>query len=664
MVILKRHALLLEQILTDMSNGKSFTEVSEGEEMVKELEAMGLIRYETPIRITLTYAGSELANTLRDLYQGKDQEADDEQANITLLEKSRLAPPQEWTEDWRFLGSEIIAMLDAAHKAGRVGPIAQEALMERGLAQRVRNDETKKEYVALSNAGKKILNLYREITPRIEVDDKLAGFVRDVPLGPAHSSLLPTGSHEEHLLEAMRLIAYSVPNSDVYAFTALGQAIKMALQDGGFAEGTVISEDIFIALAEHLDGEGTPAGLSLLQTLNYVGNNGELLPSGEWLLEAYRLWKDGPREDVWSFALEAEEVEIMEAIDHIWEKTKSNPEDVPTFDRIRREMIDRKIRQYKDLLERYGRKLEEMPEKYQLIARRFQEAKDLAAWYDDNFDLRQGLYALEAFSLIREEEHDNKAVYRLTDWGRRVLQEQTQNQRDISSVAVKAITMTRKTFSSPNVEWWQEAKESGLIGTSEPSDSGWFYAKLAEQPIRMPYLSEYEMEVFQTIPPRGITIDELYSELTHLPKERIRWALEKLEARHLIDILPDGNIVETLAGEHMDAALSGRPQGLGEPVNPTIIRVLQALYHVGTLYVKEKKVRMLPRNLDHAIKASGLARKSFEDALELARAAGFVGQNSINESGLMLLEAVDMMNPSTELAGFTEISGIPSEAVA
>ena len=658
MIIRKEHAIALRKLLNEKNNNTPYSEFLGGETPVLlELERAGLVNEEKPLQWVLTYAGEAVATVLSNLYEngatphieGKSE------TDIEVRESHKLSKPEEWPDDFRWIGSEIIAMLDAADRAGSVGSKSIDALMKRALAVRIYDKTAKKEYTVLSEAGKSILDIYKNAHPRLVIDSKLADFIRNASVGPAETSRLPLGSHEEHLLEAMRLIAYSVPSSDVFAFTALGQAVKHALENGGFGSDTCFSEEIMWNIAHLADGEEIPEeAVALLQELAFIDAEKELLPAGEWALEAFRIWHDGPRKDVWTFAVEAEEVGVLQTIEALTEKYEEvkNESVLPTFENIRREMIDRKVKEYKKLLERYGRKIKEMPEKFRKIAEKFSEAKDFAKWYDDNFMLRESLYSLESFNVIESvnDEKTGKEIFAITETGKAVLEEQAGQQRDISSTAVKAITMTRKMFSAPSIEWFREAQDARLVGTAEPTKSGYLYAELSETLYRKPHLTKFELEVFHIIPAKGVTEQFVYEEMKKrgYDKERIRWALEKLEARHLIETLPDGNIVETRAGEKMDEALSGAPTGLGNPINPIIYRVLVALRKVGTLYVKEEKVRILPRNIKEALKLSGLSKDAFDDAIKVAKVAGFLGKNSITRAGLLVIEAVKEMNPQED----------------
>ncbi|NPA34724.1 MAG: DUF505 domain-containing protein [Chlorobi bacterium] len=655
MVIRKEHALALRR-LWELSQANQLAGISEiPEEVREELDFAGLITYPDPLHIKLTYFGLQLAELLEKLYEIKEESITEQVSEKEEHEYRGVSVPEEWEEKWRWIGSEIIALLDSAHRADQVGPEGRDVLMERGLARIVRDKASKKEKWQLTEIGEEILKIYNSITPRIEINNELADLIRKVPVGPAPSSQLPTGSHEEHLLENMRLIAYSVPQSDIFAFTALGQAIKKALATGGFGLGVVLSEDLMISLWELIDGKEVPEeAVITLMELGYINDSKEPLPAGEWLLEAYRLWKEGAREEVWTFSIEEEEVAVLKTIAELWNKYEDNPRDnIPTFDHLRREMIDKKVKEYKQLVERYGRRLKEMPDKYREIASKFIEAKDMAKWYDENFDLWAVLYSLESFELIKTEvNEEGKEVFNLTEIGRMVLNDQERNTRDISSTGVKAITMCRKTFSAPNKEWFDVAVEENLIGTSEPTQSGLMYAHLAETITRTPFLTKYGMMIFKAIPDKGVTVNEIYEMFEkELGREKVRWVLEKLEARHLIEILPDGNIVETEAGRKMDMALSGVPTSIGFPLNPLIVRLLKALKEVGTLYVKEHKVRILPRNIEKAIRLSGLSPETFKKMFKVAELAGWVGKSSVTSAGLWLLEAVDLMQPKEELIG-------------
>ncbi len=639
MLIKREHAEALLKLLAfeEETKSKGMDILEADEDLYAELEMQALVRQSAPLKRELTYLGKEFALILKE-----------------LIEKENLPPPEEWPEGFRFLGTEIIAMLEAAGLCGQVGPLAIEALKERRLAAEMKDPETGKEYIGLTEAGKRIFKIYQALEPELEISSTLAQEIRKLPAGPARTALLTTDTHTKHLLEGMRLLAYSIPSSDIYTFTALGQAVKKTLTLGGFGEGDVLTSDLLWALADVADGREVPeATVAILQSLGYIDQDQELLPAGYWGLEVLRLWKREIIPDAWTIAIEEEEVEILQAIEHLWKKAENNPEETPTFGNLRAEMIDRKIKQYKEILARYGRKLEEMPEKYQQIAGEFMLAKDLARWYDNNFNLRLSLYSLESFNLIRTgEDQKGREVFELTEFGKQVLADQETHLREISSTAVKAITMTRRSFSAPNISWVEEAQEAGLLGTGEPTQSGYFYAELAESISRVPHLTRYEAEILATIPSRGISIEELFELVGEGKRRRFKWALEKLEARHLINVLPDGNIMETEAGELLDRAVSGVPQNFGHPINPLIYRVLKALAEVGTLFVKEQKIRILPRNIKEALRRSSLPQEVFDETLKAARHAGYVGKNTITEAGYLILQAVEKMNPHEEIKVF------------
>ena len=94
----------------------------------------------------------------------------------------------------------------------------------------------------------------------------------------------------------------------------------------------------------------------------------------------------------------------------------------------------------------------------------------------------------------------------------------------------------------------------------------------------------------------------------------------------------------------MKRALSGTPTGLATPVTPLVIRLLEAVREVGSLYVKEHKVRIKPENWKYIEKAVGVDPDTFNKILVLAREAKFILTNSLSEAGQYLLKAVDEIN--------------------
>ncbi|WP_457568349.1 DUF505 domain-containing protein [Desulfurobacterium sp.] len=644
MVIRKEHALALQR-LKRVEEGK-FCTVQEGEKApFVELEMANLARMGKPLEYVLTYWGEALVNVLEEMVDG-----------------GVLPHPEKWDDEFRWIGSEVVAMIDAALKNGGVpGKLTEKYLEERGFLEE-KKVEKKGTFKVVNDYGKAVYDIFQNANPRLIVSKELHDYIKSIPSGPAESSMLKGEERLPLVLESMRLIAFSVPSSDVYTFTALGCKVKEACELIPPALDVVISEDIMDTLARCFDGgiEGlTDEEKEVLWQLALVDDKGELLPAGEALLEVYRIWKDRESLPVKTINVEDIDAELLKGIEEVWEKHGENPEVVPTVDELVHYLFYKPLKEYKHVLEHYGRRLYQDLgyQKKEEIKRKFAEVKTVEElfksfyekgnrWYVKLYDIvQESLYTMESFNLIESRNYEGKKVHYLTEWGKKVLEDmKTRGFRRISSTAVKAITIKNRVFGAPNVEWYQEAVSAQLVGGGEPTVAGKLYEEAAYNIKRLPHITRFELQVLHKIPESGFFVDDLYEHFDETWHEEIEYAVNKLEARGYVDILPNRALVLTDAGRLIKRALAGTPEGFANPITPLGVRVLDALRKVGTLYVKEQKIRVLPKNLKEAIRLSGLDEETFGQELLILKKANLVGKNSVNEAGLLILEALDRLN--------------------
>jgi len=647
MVIRKEHALALLRVREEELNNAPACQlfVKSEEAPFLELERMNLLRMVRPLEYSLTYWGRALANVIDE-----------------MVKKGLLEHPSKWEENHRWLGSEVIMMIETAIENGDVpGDLTKGELQKRGFVEE-KKVEKKGTVVVINRYAKDVYEIFQNARPRLIIDRELCQYIKEMPAGPAESSKLPAGGRFPILMGAMRLLAFSVPTSDVYTLTALGQEIKKACQSLAPTYETVISEDIMDSLARVID-EGlealTDEEKEVLMALAYIDGEGNILPAGEHLLEAYRIWKERSFKPVKSINVEILDAELLKAIREVWKHHESDPSVLPTVDELVHYLFYKPLKDYRHLIQHYGRRLYQDLgyQKKEEIMKKFSEVKTAEElfksfyekgnrWYEKMYDIvQESLYTLESFNLVRAEEREGKKVHYLTEFGEKVLEDMDRRGvREIPAVAVKAITIANKEFASPNVDWYRKAVEAQLVGGGEATEAGRMYAQIAYQIRRLPHITRFELQVLHRIPEKGFFVKDVYEQFEETWKEEVEYALNKLEARGYIDILQNEAIVLTEAGRLIKRALSGTPEGFANPITPLAVRVLEALRKVGTLYEKEKKVRVLPKNFAEAMKISGLDPDSFEKELIVLRASNLIGKNSINEAGLLILEALEKLN--------------------
>jgi len=659
MLITKAHLLVLQELANGEAAGQAVRTLAEDEpqeHIYRELELQGLLLLEVSRAYRFTDAGREALGILEAMRKAAGQAQGPYTPHLHPLPLHF----EELKNDWRFLGSDILAALHAAQqKKGRVGPLTAQVLSARGLTESVHDTLEKRSFICLNQHGEAWMDFANRHRPRLEITGDLASSMRRMHPGYTGRPDITMPDEQILLLEVMDLLTWSVPERTIYALTELGRAVYEALLKEGYAPlDAVLDEPTLEALAL-LVNQGSEAltseQLLNLQTLGYVELDGTVSAAGRAAMRAYSLLRRESPEQIYTFAITEPEIELLAAVKQLTDPANS-PQLQADKKMLHRVLVDRMVKRYQELVGRYGRTLEERSAKKRKAVALLEQLKDHDEWFNTFWDLDELLVSLEAFDLLRTAVEETKTVYRLTPNGHKILAEQQGSSRDITATAVKVLTTAVTRFHAPADSWVEQAREEGLIGTGGVSKLGRFYADLAEHCVRIPALTREEAEVLVNLPEtvretgssHRLASTSTAKDQSSLDEEKQDWALERLEARGLIERLVDGQIMRTEAGQLLAKAVSGAMQ-LGHPVTPAIVRLLTAIRQVGTLYVKEQKVRMMPHNWAEEERLTGLGPQEFKEAVHITRMGHYVGEANITEAGLDLLAVLELLNASQNM---------------
>lgn len=653
------HLLALDALAASEAAGHALYTIAEDphtQNLFRVLELQGLVVPEAVQSYRLAYLGYEALRLLGSM-----------QAAGLLPRNDAAGEYPQLKAGWRFLSSEVLAALEAAaRKGGRVGPLTEELLSVRGFteAKTSTDEEQQRSSLRLNVHGEAWLNFARSSRPHLEINSDLAHAIQRMHSGYADMHQL--GMRPEHiaLLEAMELLTWSVPDGEIATLTTLGQAVYEALRKGGYATADVVLDepilDVLALVEERGSASLTSEQLMELQNLGYVDEDGVVSVAGQAALRAYYLLHQEVHGRNGAFAITEEEVELLAAI-HQLEQQRDGGEgstEEPSKEHLHRVLVERLAESYKELIRRYGRTIadssrvarkRQAQEVLEQLKERDQEfnLKDREHWFKQVLNIDELLVGLESLGLVQDESEGGTTLYRLTPQGQEVLGEQSETPRDIRATAVKAITSVRGRFSGLATAWIEQAREEGLIGTGGITQSGRLYARLAEHYTRWTTLTQLEAQTLVKLPEVDMYMVNRSVKLHATAQEEKQvWALDKLEARGLIERLVDGQIVRTEAGQLLARAISDALE-LAYPVTPAIVRLLSAIHQVGTLYVKEPKVRIAPHQWTEVERLTGLEPKAFQEAVYVTRLGHYIGDANINEAGLDLLEALTKLQVKT-----------------
>ncbi len=559
MVILKRHAELL---LKARDEGVKFADVL-GDDIhyLDHLDKMGLIELDEEGVFTTTYSGSLLAET------------------IERIPEFGGIPLNEWEENFRFLGSEIITMLyTARHVQGKTHQSFNSELEKRGFANGGH----------LTPLAYNIIEHYEKAHPRLVISKELAETLRKMPPGPGQTKFLTADRFHLLELESMRLLSFSVPRSEIYALSGLGQQIRAAIINSAPAYDVIIDEKVlkFFYDGSYKDSPVFPR----LVAMAFVTPEGELLQAGKHLVSAAGIYFDGPITVNPSLHLELFDIYTLKAIAELEDEGE-------------KEIDQEKIRL-------------RVKKKFEL----------------EDFDPRLYLHRLLAVRLINVDFSETAEIFSLTEWGREVYEHQKLSEKAVPAHGVKSITLTRMEFTAPEYSWFMDSEKAGLTGNGFPSKAGLTYAKIASNAEKIPFVESIELKALRILPLfNGSYIDELEK---HWKEDKpLLEVLSSLDADGIVDLLPGNAVVLTEAGRLIKRALQSVPDSVQYPVHPLLVKILAKVDE------EMKAGNDLAGALKKAEKELGVPSRLFEDLVLFAKRVKYIGARNLTPHGKYIVEA-------------------------
>ena len=574
MIVTKRHAELILQLVDKWNEGLELEKVGDSLtddalECLYHLELAGLV-YEDDDRFTLSQAGHLIGEALAEFV--KDGTS-----------------TEEWDENFRWIGSEVISMIEVARAA------QGEVVDQSSIASELRRRGFMKDGTLLP-AAESVLEAYNIAGPDIFLPPALCEKIKQTPPGPGRKSFLPFSQDEIFQMESMRLLTFSLPFGNNYSLTGAGQQIRAGLLHGAAPVSPIAAETLFALL----EGESLEGSKEELMAIGAVNNELKLLPAGHHFKLAAELLFTAPITINPSIDVDSDDLATMEVIEELWKKHESNPEIVPSHKRIRTEM---------------------------------EKKRAATAW-----KVAYSLHLLESFRLIDSERlEDGELVYLLTEWGKKVLQDRQQHAlKPVFATGVMAITTTRMENLSPDDTWVDTATDQGLVGNGYPTKSGRLFAHLASDIERLPLISAFEGKVLKSLPLwRGMFEDKLLSLFTKEDHEQVIAAVRKLLAQGLIDALPGGLYSVTEAGEKFKRGIAAVPDEIKFHVTPHMLRLLAAMAESIETQGKVdwKKVE----------KATRFDPDVFNEVRNQASYSHFIRGDKLTTAGELLVEGMEIL---------------------